>query len=239
MKTSKSQTNSSSLNEIVFTKRNKMYGAYCLRKRYPKVLIISFLLSAFFVSSFAGYSLYRGYKLAHVKHQRIIHCCFNGCLGIVPDNTWNYEIISHDKFTRENKVSNSNTLNKKNNYIKKRKTATLQTNSLTKKHTDTTAFVHATFQGGDSNKFKSWIQNNLEYPCFFPSDSTSISILANFDVDRLGNIKNISINSNNHLEFAKEVVKAIIKSPKDWKPARKNGKKVSESFAMTIVIKLD
>src|SRR5665647_1494517 len=40
-----------SLDDIVFEHRNKEYGAYVLRGKYRKYLIIAFLISLFFVSS--------------------------------------------------------------------------------------------------------------------------------------------------------------------------------------------
>ena len=43
-----------SFDEIVFRDRNKNYGAYELRKRYDRTVIISFLVALFIVSGMAG-----------------------------------------------------------------------------------------------------------------------------------------------------------------------------------------
>jgi periplasmic protein TonB len=45
-----------SFNELVFERRNKQYGAYEIRKRYRKnVLLSGFIASAFFATAFGGY----------------------------------------------------------------------------------------------------------------------------------------------------------------------------------------
>ena len=40
-----------SLDDIIFKNRNKEYGAYAIRKSYPRVLFISFLLGNFILLS--------------------------------------------------------------------------------------------------------------------------------------------------------------------------------------------
>ena len=47
-----------SLEEIIFENRNKLYGAYDLRKKYSTIIVISLLIAVFFIGSALTYPLW-------------------------------------------------------------------------------------------------------------------------------------------------------------------------------------
>jgi hypothetical protein len=49
-----------SMEEIVFAKRNKEYGAYDLRKKYAKYMLLSFLIALFIVAGGLAKPIYEG-----------------------------------------------------------------------------------------------------------------------------------------------------------------------------------
>lgn len=59
------------LSDIVFENRNKDYGAYYLRKKYVRYLLVSFSIIIFLVLIFAGYSIaYKFYSFKSVAMPR-------------------------------------------------------------------------------------------------------------------------------------------------------------------------
>ncbi|BDD09069.1 hypothetical protein FUAX_15010 [Fulvitalea axinellae] len=59
-----------------------------------------------------------------------------------------------------------------------------------------------------------------------------VTVLAEFDVDEFGTIKNISIGKAPHKAFKEEAVRILETMPK-WKPAIENGKAVSSRFSLS------
>jgi periplasmic protein TonB len=96
---------------------------------------------------------------------------------------------------------------------------------------------NATFQGGDVNTFRSWIQSEIIYPPDAAEAGISGKVFVQFCVNSKGKVCDIIVLRSVHPEIDKEVVRCINNSP-DWIPAKQGGKAVTQQFVMPVIFTL-
>jgi len=97
---------------------------------------------------------------------------------------------------------------------------------------------NATFQGGDVNTFREWIQQNIVYPPAAAESGISGKVFLQFCVDTNGQVCDIQVLRGIHPELDKEVVRCMNNSPV-WIPAKRYGKAVKQQFVVPVIFSLE
>ena len=92
-----------------------------------------------------------------------------------------------------------------------------------------------TFQGGDLNTFRNWVQSRLTYPALAQENNIQGTVTVKFVVEKDGRLTNIQVLKSPDKTLSDEAVQVLAKSPK-WAPARQRDMAVS--YTMPIVFKL-
>lgn len=95
-----------------------------------------------------------------------------------------------------------------------------------------------TFQGGDLNKFKDWVQSNVKYPEIAAQNGIQGKVFVQFIVNREGNVGDIWIVRGVDPALDNEVIKAIGNSP-SWTPGSQRNEAANVRFSMQINFALD
>lgn len=85
------------------------------------------------------------------------------------------------------------------------------------------------FQGGDLNRFRSWLGSNLLYP----AQTQGGLVVAQFVIDTHGRVGDVQILRSPDQALSDEVVRVLESSPA-WEPARLEGKPVRFSFTLPV-----
>lgn len=123
-------------------------------------------------------------------------------------------------------------------------TAVVITNSenSTQKSVDDDVFVIVenmpTFQGGNLNKFREYINENLIYPEIAAQNGIQGRVIVSFIVEVDGSVSNIKVLRGVDPSLDKEVCRAIEASPK-WEAGKQRGEKVRVTFNMPIIFTLE
>ena len=94
------------------------------------------------------------------------------------------------------------------------------------------------FQGGGLNKFRAYIQKNLEYPQEAKNKGVEETIYVEFIIETNGEISNVAVIRGENENLKNEVKRAINNAP-DWEPGTQRGEKVRVLFNMPVVFELD
>jgi len=94
------------------------------------------------------------------------------------------------------------------------------------------------FQGGGLNKFRAYIQKNLEYPQKAKNKGVEETIYVEFIIETNGEISNVAVIRGENENLKNEVKRAINNAP-DWEPGTQRGEKVRVLFNMPVVFELD
>jgi len=91
----------------------------------------------------------------------------------------------------------------------------------------------ATFQGGDLNSFRTWVEKNLEYPPVAAENGISGKVYVQFAVNSKGDVVDVKILRSVDSSLDKESIRVIMSSPK-WNPAKQGGKAVKQQFVIPL-----
>ncbi|MFP4556520.1 MAG: energy transducer TonB [Bacteroidales bacterium] len=93
------------------------------------------------------------------------------------------------------------------------------------------------FDGGDSNKFREYIQKNLKYPDIAAENGIQGRVFVSFVVEPNGEVTNVRVVRGVDPALDKEAVRVVESSPK-WTPGKQRGKPVRVSFTFPIIFVL-
>lgn len=96
---------------------------------------------------------------------------------------------------------------------------------------------NASFQGGDVNTFRIWVQQNMVYPTAAAEAGISGRVIVQFSVNSKGFVCDARVLQGVHPELDKETIRAILKSPQ-WVPGKQGGKPVKQQFIIPLVFQL-
>jgi len=96
----------------------------------------------------------------------------------------------------------------------------------------------ATFQGGDINTFREWIQKNLVYPPKAIENDIYGKIIIQFAVNKNGEATDIKVIRGVDPLLDNEAMRVVMASPR-WLPARQGGKVVKQLFVFPVVFMLN
>lgn len=90
-----------------------------------------------------------------------------------------------------------------------------------------------TFQGGDIDKFKEWVQKRVEYPRELLAERIEGKVYVMFIVEPDGSVSNTTILRGLHPKLDKETLDKVNSSP-EWKPGLQRNVPVRVRFSITI-----
>ncbi len=246
-----------SLDDIVFKKRNKEYGAFYLRSKYKKFALIAFLISFFVVGSIVAYPVIEAYynknKLSKKIEKNVlmdmeklnndepppppppppppaaIEQQVKFKAPVVVDTVKEEVTLA----TMEDLTQSTNEAPPEEIVVEEKKDDVVEA--------DEPAFViveeNATFQGGDINSFRIWVQQDMVYPTAAAEAGISGKVIVQFAVNSKGQVCDCKVLRGVHPELDKEAVRCILSSPK-WIPGKQGGKPVKQQFVIPIVFQL-
>ena len=90
-----------------------------------------------------------------------------------------------------------------------------------------------TFQGGDLNKFRNWVQSKVRYPQIAQENNISGRVFLMFVVERDGTLTNIQVLQTPDSSLSDEAVRVLKTSPK-WKPGKQRNQTVRVKYTLPI-----
>ncbi|MEG1649600.1 MAG: energy transducer TonB [Rikenellaceae bacterium] len=82
-----------------------------------------------------------------------------------------------------------------------------------------------TFDGGDQNKFRGWVQGKVVYPAIAEENNISGRVTCSFVIERDGKLSNIVVMQSPDKSLSDECIRVMKMSPK-WTPGEQRGKPV-------------
>jgi protein TonB len=95
----------------------------------------------------------------------------------------------------------------------------------------------ASFNNGDLNEFRNWVQANVIYPQAAVELGIFGKVIIEFCVNARGEVVDIKLLRGIDLLVDNAAIKTITASPL-WKPARQGGRPVKQRFTMPVVFKM-
>jgi protein TonB len=95
----------------------------------------------------------------------------------------------------------------------------------------------ATFQGGDINAFRDWVQKNLVYPPVAVENGIFGRVTVQFAVNSKGDVTDVKILRGVDPSLDKETIRVIMSSPR-WGAAKQGGRAVKQQFVIPVIFLL-
>lgn len=246
-----------SFEEIVFSNRNKEYGAYFLRKKYKKYLLVAFFLSFMIVASAVIVPLINSYYNKN-KHRKQIEKTVSVVLEDIedappppPPPPPPAALEAQVKFTAPvvvDTVKEEVTLATFDETIENAVAEAPPTEIVveeTKKEEviekEEPAFLvveePATFQGGDLSNFNTWVLQNIKYPQLAVENGISGKVYVQFAVNARGQVVDAKVLRGVDPSLDQEAIRVVQSSPK-WTPPKQGGRPVKQLFTLPVVFKL-
>lgn len=96
-----------------------------------------------------------------------------------------------------------------------------------------TAETMPSFQGGDLNTFRKWVQENLKFPQIALENGISGRVTLQFVIERDGRLTNIKVLQSPDRSLSEEATRVLNKSPK-WSPGKQRNKPVRVSYTLPV-----
>ena len=94
-----------------------------------------------------------------------------------------------------------------------------------------------TFQGGDLDKFRQWVNKNITYPMIARENGIEGTVRCEFIVNAQGHVENVKVLRSVVGTLDAEAVRVLSSSPQ-WSPGRQQGKAVKVKVNIPIVFRL-
>ena len=94
-----------------------------------------------------------------------------------------------------------------------------------------------TFQGGDLNGYRNWVQSQLQYPKEAKDKGVQGRVIFSFVVEKDGSVSNFDALQAPDKILVEEVERVFKLTPK-WEPGKQNGKAVRVKYTVPIVFML-
>ncbi len=254
------KTTTKNLDDIIFEKRNKEYGAYLMRRTYNKnmmsalcIAIVIFLMGIS-IPLIASYINGNNRNFKTEVNEKV--SIFNKppevkpILPQLPPETKKATVFRAPIVTADpNEVTDVDLADLKDNTANKNpfdtmKTADIPTDGGGKEVIETehesTPFTFVEempeFPGGDVNRIK-FLSENIKYPQIARESGVQGPVYLTFVVEKDGSITNVNLLRGIGAGCDEEAMRVLKLMPK-WKPGRQNGKEVRVQFNMPIAFTL-
>jgi periplasmic protein TonB len=257
------ESNAPQMDEIVFEKRNKMYGAFILRKMYNRQLTKALLLASAIMIAGLAYPLVSSYNAKNEGRYVLIDYIYDPLLidppkaeppVIPPAPPDNSEIQKQIRFIPPQIVDGY--VPEDNGFLPMDEMNKIQTNIFiditpeaknekqpdvldipeSKKEIFITAEEMPTFTGGETERLR-FLHDNIQYPQLAAETAIQGTVYIRFVVDSKGNITDAFVLRGIGGGCDEEALRVINAMPQ-WHPGKQNGKAVRVIFTMPIMFKL-
>jgi protein TonB len=245
------------MDDLVFAKRNKLYGAYVLRKKYAKYVFVSWLITLFIFSGAIAKPLYEAYRLRGQERKKIekkveavmenlkqddipppppppppaaIEQQVKFVAPIIVDSVKHEVTLATNEDLKESMV---------NEAPPEEINVAQEEDKVVDKEEEGVWFVeeNATFEGGDLNNFSAWVKERIMYPAMASEAGITGKVFVQFSVNREGKVVDVKVVRSVHPSLDNEAVRVIQSSPR-WTPAKQSGTAVKQNFVIPIAFQL-
>lgn len=233
------------LNDLAFSGRNKDYGSFILRRKYPRFLLISFILSVVSILLLTlvpfGIYYFRGPEL-DISMNELLPVEYTFIPSPEDDLDQLVKALARPQSPPEEVapqvVDTVPETKQKPEEVKTEETTDIKTDSSGSSHGQTlegtgsseatgiytTLDAFPSFPGG-LQAFLSFLRANIRYPSVSLRSGIQGEVLILFIVESDGSISNVSVNKGIGKECDEEAVR-VIKSMPRWVPGRRYGRPV-------------
>jgi protein TonB len=246
-----------SLDEIVFTGRNHEYGAYLIRKKYNKYVIIAFFIAFAIIGGVVAKPIIEAYRLRGKEHKKLEKTVSADMSKLKNDEPppppppppppeavaqqvkFKAPVVV-DTVKEEVKLMTMDDMKDQGNQappdeIKPDEVVDV----VIEKEEPVFQIVeeNATFQGGDLSNFNKWVSQSLQYPPSCADAGIQGRVFVQFAINSKGKMCDVKVVRGVHPELDKEAIRVVQTSP-DWFPAKQGGRVVKQQFVLPIMFKL-
>ena len=93
------------------------------------------------------------------------------------------------------------------------------------------------FQGGDANQFKKWVNSRLEYPEIAKENGVQGRVTLQFTVEKDGSVTKVKVLRGVDPSLDKEAVRVVSMSPK-WSPGKQRDRAVPVTYTFPVIFQL-
>ncbi len=247
-------SNRVTLEEIVFESRNKTYGAYYLRKKYNKYVIISFFIAFLGISTAVAVPFIN----AIMNHDRNVVLVKETSAEMEnvakqddippppPPPPPPPEVQAQVKYTAPvvvdtvkqevNLTTVDDLADNTSNEAVPDQIEVAKSNDNVVQEEEQVFFVveeSATFLGGDLNSFREWVLKNTVYPQVAQENGIAGKVIVQFCINHKGEIADVKVIRGVDPALDEEAIRVIKSSPK-WSPGKQGGKPVKQLFTMPV-----
>lgn len=245
-----------SFEEIVFTNRNKAYGAYLLRKKQKSYQITAFFIAFLITASAVIVPLIHNYRKGNTPRfnegAKITVAEIDTSLRvIIPElpeinleqaaNRFVPPVVVEEVDSSETGMISMDDLIATTTVIAPpqiiNEPAPQDPDIEVEQRPFITVEVPATFNGGDLTEFNKWVLQNLKYPQIAIENQISGRVYIQFVVNAKGKVENINVLRGADPALDEEAVR-VIKSSPAWTPPMQGGRAVKQLFSLPVTFKL-
>ncbi len=96
-----------------------------------------------------------------------------------------------------------------------------------------TAETMPSFQGGDLNTFRKWVQDNVRFPQIALENGISGRVVLSFVIEKDGRLTNIQVLMTPDRSLSEEAIRVLNKSPK-WSPGKQRNQVVRIKYTLQV-----
>jgi protein TonB len=246
------------IEDLVFENRNKDYGSYWLRKRYRKYLGLAFLISLLFISSVVAVPFVKA-LMNKDKSVVLVQETVAELQSVKSDEdippppppppppaaleqkvAYSAPVVV-DTVTQEMDLAIVDDVKEtvSNEPVPENIEVVQESEPVIEEEEPAFVFVEeqATFQGGDVQTFREWVQKNLVYPPVAVENGIFGRVTVQFAVSSRGDVTDVKILRGVDPSLDKETIRVIMSSPK-WGAAKQGGRAVKQQFVIPVIFML-
>ena len=100
-----------------------------------------------------------------------------------------------------------------------------------------TAETMPSFQGGDLNTFRKWVQDNVRFPQIALENGISGRVVLSFVIEKDGRLTNIQVLMTPDRSLSEEAIRVLSKSPK-WSPGKQRNQVVRIKYTLPVDLRM-
>lgn len=233
------------LDDIVFKNRNTNYGAYYIRKKYYKTVVISLIISIILFTVTSLLFLYLNYlrqiniekfsKKPKIIAAELTHYNLEEIKTLTDENKIKSKkkSIRRPIFEKEEEKPNEQIIENKNNILQEQDSVN-KTQDNTKENIDPRMKEKGIFEcGSNLLEFRQWFVQNFQFPNDIRIRKNEGRIIAIFSVNENGIVDSVDIISGIDPIIDYEVKNLLLNSPR-WKPCLVNGKETRQIYRFPV-----